>query len=107
MKLIGFISVFENVTKTKVKDCIAHEDSLIFIVEQNEIGRAIGKNGQNAKMLERLLKKKIRIVEFNPDVGQFVKNIAYPLKVDDVGKENELIIIKCMDRSTKGMLIGS
>ena len=57
MKLI---TLFESMTGAKVKDCIAN-DKLVFVMEENEMGRAIGKNGINIKRLENKLKKKIKL----------------------------------------------
>lgn len=100
-----YMQLFESLTRAKLKDCIAHEQ-LIFIVEENEIGKAIGKKGSNAKRLEGLLKKKIKIVEFNPDVRQFIRNFVMPLQVKDITEENGIITIIGPDTKTKGLLIG-
>lgn len=100
-----YISIFESLTGTKLKDCILNDD-LLFIVKENQIGKAIGKNGVNAKRIEGLLKKKIKIVEFNPDVKQFIKNMVYPLQVEEINEEGNIISIIGKDKKTKGLLIG-
>ena len=46
--IMKYMSLFESITRVKLKDCIA-DDKLTFIVEEGGIGRAIGKNGSNAK----------------------------------------------------------
>ncbi|MBI2650026.1 NusA-like transcription termination signal-binding factor [Candidatus Woesearchaeota archaeon] len=102
MKLI---TLFESMTGAKVRDCIANE-KLIFIVEENEMGRAIGKNGANIKRIENKLRKKIKLVEFSNDVLQFVKNIVYPAEIVDVRQENDGIIIHAKDTHARAMLIG-
>lgn len=103
--LMKYMQLFENLTRAKLKDCIANEH-LTFIVEENEIGKAIGKKGSNVRRLEELLKKKIKIVEFNPDVKQFIRNFVMPLQVKDVTEENGIITIAGFDTKTKGLLIG-
>ena len=102
MKLI---TLFESMTGAKVKDCISNE-KLIFIMEENEMGKAIGKNGANIKRMENALKKKIKLIEFNNDVLKFVKNMIYPIEVLDIKQEEGGIIIHGKDTSTKAMLIG-
>jgi N utilization substance protein A len=92
-------------TRAKVKDCIANE-KIIFIVEENEMGKAIGKNGINTKKMERILKKKIKLVEFSNDVLQFIKNIIYPIEVLDVKEENGIVTIYENDAMKKAILIG-
>ncbi len=105
INLMKYMQLFESLTRAKLKDCIANEQ-LIFIVEENEIGKAIGKGGSNVKRLEGLLKKKIKIVEFNPDVKQFIRNFVMPLQVKDVNEENSVITIAGFDTKTRGLLIG-
>ena len=103
--LIKLITLFESMSGAKVKDCIANE-KLIFIVEENEMGRAIGKNGVTIKRLENILKKKIRLFEFSSDVLQFVRNLAYPIELQDIKEENDIITISIKSTSAKAMLIG-
>jgi len=59
LQLIGYINIFENITKTNVKDCFMNnKDQLVFVVNENQAGKAIGKNGLNAKRLEKYSVKK-------------------------------------------------
>ena len=102
MKLI---TLFESMTGAKVKDCIANK-KFIFIIEENEMGKAIGKNGVNVKRMESKLKKKIKLVEFSNDVLQFVKNLIYPLQGLDIKHDNGVITIYGKDTGTRAMLIG-
>ena len=99
------ISIFESITGAKLKDCILNE-RLVFIVEENEIGKAIGKRGINIKRLENMLKKKIRVVEFNHDILQFIKNLLYPLQIANIENNDGLITITGPDTKTKALIIG-
>jgi transcription termination/antitermination protein NusA len=103
-ELIGFITFFESMTHTNVKDCIEGQQ-LIFVVDPGEIGKAIGRQGSNVKRLEAAMNKKIKIVEFNPDVKEFVKNLISPLKAD-VREEDGLLLLSSDDTRTKSLLIG-
>ncbi|MCK4520949.1 MAG: NusA-like transcription termination signal-binding factor [Nanoarchaeota archaeon] len=105
MAVMKYISLFETVTRTKVKDCIS-DNNLLFVVEPGYLSRAIGKGGVNVRKLEGILKKKIRIIEFNPDVKLFVKNLLYPINVESIEEEDNVIIIKDSSTKTKGMIIG-
>lgn len=103
-EVIKLMTLFESMTGAKVKDCIANE-KFIFIIEENEMGKAIGKNGVNVKRVESKLKKKIKLVEFSNDVLQFVRNIIYPIQAD-IKQENGSITIYGKDTGTRAMLIG-
>ncbi len=106
LDLMKFISLFESLTNANVKDCISNEDMLIFIVDEGQIGKAVGKNGANVKRLSSMLKKKLKVVEFNADKLQFIKNYIYPLKATDIQEENNIITISGPDTKTRGLLIG-
>jgi len=105
IETIAFLNLFEKVTKVRVKDCF-FDENLIFIVNQGDIGKAIGKKGINIKNLERKLGKKIKIVEFNSDPVVFVKNFIAPLGAKDIVKEEDVIKIISDNMKTKGLLIG-
>lgn len=103
--LMKLITLFESMTGANVKDCIANE-KLIFIIEENEMGKAIGRNGVNIKRMEVLLKKKIKLAEYNKDILQFIKNMIHPVELSDIKQENRIITIYGKDSSTRAMLVG-
>lgn len=103
--ILKYISLFESLTGAKVKDCIT-DDRLIFIIEKGNMGLAIGRNGSNLKRVENVLKKPLRIIEFDEDVEQFIRNYSYPLKMIEVEKEGNSVIIKGKDTKTRAFLIG-
>ena len=104
--LIKFISMFESLTKASVKDAFIQNDRIVFIVRENQIGKALGKRGSNIKRLESLFKKKIKIAEFNPDMLKFIRNLVYPLQIKDIKDEENVVTITPPDSKTRGYLIG-
>lgn len=103
-EIMKLMTLFESMTGAKLKDCILNE-RLLFIVEGNEIGKAIGKKGSNIKRLENMLNKRIKVVEFNPDVLQFIKNLLYPLQTSGIENNDDVISIQA-DTKTKSLIIG-
>jgi len=99
------MALFESLTGASVKDCIANE-KIIFIIGENDMGKAIGKSGANIKRMENKLKRKIKLVEFSGDVLQFVKNMIYPVEALGISNEEGIITIHGRDTSSKAMLIG-
>lgn len=102
MKLMA---LFESMTGAKVKDCIRN-DKMVFVIEENEMAKAIGKKGANVKRLEGMMKKKIRLVEFSSDLAQFVKNLAYPIEISNIENSDGIVTLFGKDTSTRAMLIG-
>ena len=98
------INLFENLTSAKIKDFI-DDEKIVIIVKQGEIRKAIGEHGKNIKMIEKIIHKRLKIIEFNNDPLIFTKNFIYPLKTD-INLNNDIIEIKAQDRKTKGLLIG-
>jgi transcription termination/antitermination protein NusA len=106
INLMKFISFFENLTRSKVKDCIDSGSSLIYVVQKGEIGKAIGKNASNIKKVENMLKRKVRVIEFNEDVAKFVRNVLAPIKVEEVELVDSKVVIRDPNMKIKGMIIG-
>jgi N utilization substance protein A len=106
VNIMKFISLFETLTKAEVKDCFEMGERLVFVVKEGNIGKALGKAGSNIKKIEGMLKKKLRIIEFNPDLLRFVQNVIYPSKVKDINMEEGVVTITPPDSQTRGYLIG-
>lgn len=101
------ISVFETMTGARLKDCFENKNQqLVFVVEPGHMGKAIGKNAVNVRKLEALLKKRIKILEFNESVIGFIANLIYPLKPMDIVENEGEVVITGGDVKTKGLLIG-
>ncbi len=98
---------FEKLTRARVKDCIATEAQVIFIVEPGDIGKAIGPRGANIRRLEAALKKKVRIAEFSHELVTFIKNLVYPIDVKEVREQEDgIVVIVPPDLKARGLLIG-
>lgn len=102
MKLI---SLLESMTGAKVKDCIMDQNPM-FIIEENEMAKAIGKKGANIKRLENMMKKSIRLVEFSSDVSKFIRNLAHPIEILKIENDDGRVTLFGKDTGTRAMLIG-
>ncbi|GIU69935.1 MAG: hypothetical protein KatS3mg002_1171 [Candidatus Woesearchaeota archaeon] len=105
--LIKTINLFENITKARVKDAFYMKELLTFIVFEGDMFKALGKNLENLKKIESMLKKKIKIVEFSNDLIKFITNLLYPYRVDSVTLDGKIVTIKDEDKKTKGLIIGA
>ena len=105
---LGLSSVVERVTHVKVKDCFKDDEgeTLYFIVGVGEVGKAIGKGGVNIRQLQMEFNKRVRIIEHSEDVVLFVRNVIYPLVVEEIVEQGSELIIKDSNKKTKSLLIG-
>jgi N utilization substance protein A len=105
-ELLKIMALFENLTHSKLKDCFFDREKLVFMVDPGEMGKALGKNKSNVMRLEKMMKRKIKIVEFNPGRLQFITNYLVPLKILDIKEEGDVVTITGSDTKTKGLIIG-
>jgi len=103
---IGSINIFENITGSEVKDCIENNGKLIFIVEESQLGKALGKKGSNLQRAKNIMKKDIQVIVFSTDVLKFVSYLMFPNKAKDISLLDGVITIKTGDLSTKGKIFG-
>ncbi|MEM2099269.1 MAG: NusA-like transcription termination signal-binding factor [Candidatus Bathyarchaeia archaeon] len=107
-----YIALFENISGASVKDCIIDEEQgrAIFIVNQGQVGVAIGKGGRNIHTLERMTGKKHEIIEYSDDPVQFIKNALKPATVREVRvterTDGKMIAVVTVNPKDKGVAIG-
>jgi N utilization substance protein A len=104
-----YINIATKITKTDIIDCVIQEDKLIFIVQQGQLGAAIGIKAKNLEKLRGLFKKNIKFVEFHPDKEQFIINLCKPYKIKKVELEgnNDSFVAKVdVEVSDKSKIIG-
>lgn len=106
-RLIGYITLFENLTRAKVKDAfLDREDRVVFVVNEGDAGKAIGKNGNNIKRISKMIKRNIKVIEYSSDVVDFIKSAINPIIADSIEIENNIVTIRSKDLHTKSILIG-
>lgn len=106
MNIMKFMSLFETLTRSKLKDCIVKDNLIIFIVQPGEMGKAIGKKGINVKKLEQMLKKKVKIVEYSTDIEQFIKNVIVPARIKEITYIDGTATLSAETTSDRGLIIG-
>jgi len=105
-EIIGYINVFERITRARVKDCFVDDNVLVFVIEQGDIGKALGKAGSNIHRLSNLMKKKIKLIEYNTDIKRFITNLLYPIRPTEIILDEEGVLVKTMNYKEKGQIYG-
>ncbi|MCF7866183.1 NusA-like transcription termination signal-binding factor [Candidatus Woesearchaeota archaeon] len=106
-ELLKVMTLFEKITRARLKDSFENKDKTLFIVQQGQLRQALGKNTMNVKKIEEALGKKIKIIEFSDNLATFIKNLMYPLKIIEMEQQGNTIIVKGADTKTKGLMIGA
>ncbi len=106
---LSMFSDFEKITHVMPSDYLTTESSIIFLVSQDSLGKAIGKQASNIKKLAVVFRKRVIIVADSDDPEGFVRsffgNIAiHDIEIRDVmGEKNIMMTIEEKDR---GIAIG-
>lgn len=111
-QIIRYISLFEGITDTQVKDCLERGGTIYFIIVTGQLDKAIGPLGSNVKRLRKLLNKNINIIEYSPDIEAFIRNIFHEYKIKgvtikDMDDKAQKVAYVAVDIRDKGKIIGA
>ncbi|MGC9210291.1 MAG: NusA-like transcription termination signal-binding factor [Acidilobus sp.] len=108
---LRYISLLQDLTGAMVYRALEDEEGnrIIFLVDKNDVGKAIGKDGRNVKMLSKLLNKNVEIVEYSDTLDGMVRNLmngVTVLKVDVVERDGMKAVYIKVKEDEKGKAIG-
>ncbi len=105
-----YIEELRILTKSTAIDCFIDDqfNRVIYVIKKGDMGIAIGKHGDNIKKMQKVLGKRIEMVEEAPEPESFVTNILKPVDVrglqkDEQSGKHDIIIGK---KSDLGIAIG-
>ncbi len=90
------ISLFNNISGAIIKDCLIFKNQeyntevIIFLVKEEDVGKAIGKAGEHVKDLKSKLNKKIDVIAFSENLNHFIQNILQTTKNSIVVQDIEI-----------------
>ena len=102
-----FITLFERITKSTVKDCIVNdnEKEITFIVKEGDMGLAIGRKGTIINRIKTEMGREIHVYEHSEDPSKFIQNLFFPVKIDKIEIEGDQAKIT-IDQKFKKRAIG-
>lgn len=102
------INIFEEITGVEVKDCIINKNNAHFVVDQDKIGMAIGKNGKTVKKVKDNLGRDVRLYGYSDDIEEFVENLV-PTDINGVevnGSDDEKVATIHVNRNNRSRVVG-
>jgi len=94
-----YIEELRILTKSTAIDCIIDDsfDRVIYIIRKGDMGFAIGKRGDNIRKMQRVLGKRVEMVEEASDLNLFIGNILKPaclssVLVDDASGKIKILV---------------
>ncbi|HDR72883.1 MAG TPA: NusA-like transcription termination signal-binding factor [Methanoculleus sp.] len=84
-----YIEELRILTRSTAIDCIIDDqfDRVIYVIKKGDMGMAIGKHGDNIRKMQRVLGKRIEMVEEASEPESFIANIFKPVEVGGLKKD--------------------
>jgi len=106
---LNMFSNFEKVTRVMPKDYLATETSLIFLVDADMLGKAIGKKASNIEKLKHVFRKRVIVLADSDDPEAFLRSFYGNVTIHTIEVRNimgESAIILVIDEKDRGIAIG-
>ncbi|HIH77697.1 MAG TPA: NusA-like transcription termination signal-binding factor [Halobacteria archaeon] len=106
---LRYIALFEQITNAKVIDCVIDDETVIFVVENGEMGLAIGKGGININRVKKALDMPVEVIEYSENAEEFIKKSFYPVHIKKIkisDDKNKKIAFIDVAAENKGLAIG-
>jgi N utilization substance protein A len=106
---LNIFSSFEKVTRVMPTDYISTPTSIVFLVSQDSLGRAIGKKASNIEKLRRYFRKRVIVVADSDDPEGFLRSFFGNVTISDIESRNvmgEIAMIITVDEKDRGIAIG-
>ena len=104
-----YIEELRILTKSTAIDCIIDErfDRIVYVIRPGDMGLAIGKRGENIRRMEKVLGKKIEMVEYAENPEDFIANMFRPAGISAVRRdESGRMSVFIEKRGDLGLAIG-
>jgi len=108
---LRYIALFQDITGATVMDCIIDDefDRVIYVVKAEDMGKAIGRRGANARKLAELLKRNVEIIEYAETLEDMVKTLfkgVNIVRMNLIEKNDKKILYINVPLEQKGRAIG-
>jgi len=78
------MALFEILTGVSARDCVSAGDAMGFLVDENDMGMAIGRNGESIDKVRGKLGKQVFLMQYSSDIQKFIMYSLHPAYVKSV-----------------------
>jgi len=78
------MTLFEILTGVSAMDCVSIDDAVGFLVDEKDMGMAIGKNGESINKVRDKLGKQVFLMQHSQDMQKFIMYALHPAYVRSV-----------------------
>lgn len=105
-----YIEELRILTRSTALDCVIDErfDRVIYVIRTGDMGLAIGKKGENIRRLQKVLGRRLEMVEYDEAPFTFLSNIVRPAEIARLDEDGEggQVNLLVKRRSDLGIAIG-
>lgn len=105
---IRLLNIFRLLTGVTPKDCVIEQSAVGFLIDKEDMGLAIGKNGQNIKKVKEKLLKDVFLIHDSPNIQNFIQNLFYPVQVKSVkvseGADGKIVTVEVQRKDYKNVV---
>lgn len=110
MQMMRYINLFSKITRIETTKVFAYNNQIIFVVPKSKVSIAIGRDAVNAKKLNEILRKKIKIVAMpvtddSEGIEKFIKDVVAPVEFNGIEMRGDSLVLNA-GRQSKAALIG-
>lgn len=110
-KELKCMSLFEVATGVSPIDCVESEGLILFVVREGDLKKVLAKGGTKIQEFSRLIKKRVKVVEYDSDPCKFLKNALMPAKLFEPIRimqrpDGKKIAVASINPKDKGLAIG-
>jgi len=110
-KELRYISLFEAATGASVLDCVEAGDILVFVIGMGDLRKVLARRGAKLQQFSRIVKKRVKVVEYSSDPAKFLQNALMPAKLTEPVRitertDGKKIAVVTVDPKYKGIAIG-
>ncbi len=86
-----YIEELRILTRSTALDCVIDErfDRVIYVIRTGDMGLAIGKKGENIRRLQKVLGRRLEMVEYDEVPFTFLSNIVRPAEIARLDEDGE------------------
>ncbi len=96
---VRVVGTFERLVGVHVRDCLMDEDTVYFLVEPGNMGKAIGRNGSHIRSISSALGRKVKIFEYADTPEKLARSLIPNIGSFELSNEVITITVPVSDRS--------
>ena len=99
------MALFSRVSGVAPNDVVFLDESVVFLVPPESVGRAVGRGGANVRHLSEKFGKRVNVYAVSEDAEKFVEGLIAPVELTGF-EVNDGVAVMCVPPNDKGRAIG-